>query len=70
MGDLAQAIGRAAGGLIETLLQAKKNGGSKADAERELARAAERGDLVSDALWDSLDSYVESTRNFEQDGAG
>ena len=69
MGDLAQAIGSAAGGLIETLLQAKRNGGSKADAERELARAVERGELVSDALWNALGNYVEDTRDFERDGA-
>lgn len=70
MGELAQAIGSAAGGLIETLLRAKKNGGTKADAERELARAAERGELVSDTLWESIGSYVETTRDFERDGAG
>ena len=69
MGELAQAIGAAAGGLIETLLQAKKNGGSKADAERELARLVERGDVVSDALWNALGTYVETTRDFEKDGA-
>jgi hypothetical protein len=66
MGEL---IGKAVGGIIDAIVQARQNGLSKAEAERELARKAERGELVSDELWNELGDYVKTTRDFERDGA-
>jgi hypothetical protein len=66
MGEL---IGKAVGGIIDAIVKAREAGLSKAEAERELARRAERGELVSDELWDSLGEYVKTTRDFERDGA-
>lgn len=66
MGD---AIGGIVGNIVDAVIRAREAGLSKAEAEREIARAAERGDLVSDEAWETMGEYVQSTRDFEKHGA-
>jgi len=66
MGD---AIGGIVGNIVDAVIRAQEAGLSKAEAEREIARAAERGDLVSDEAWEKMGEYVQSTRDFEKHGA-
>ena len=67
MGEL---LGKAAGLLLDAIVEAKKNGASKEEAERAAAAAVTRGEVVSDDLYDALGDYVQTTRDFERDGAG
>lgn len=71
MGEaLGEGLGIVAGRIVDALMRAREAGMTKAEAEREIARQAERGDLVSDELWESLGSYVKTTEDFEKNGAG
>jgi len=66
---MGEAVGQIVGKVLESLLKARRAGLSRAEAERELAHQAERGELVSDELWASLGNYVDTTRDFERGGA-
>jgi hypothetical protein len=66
MGD---AIGGIVGNLIDAVIRAREAGLSKAEAEREIARAVERGEIVSDDAYERVGQYVQSTRDFEKNGA-
>ena len=66
---MGEAVGQIVGKVLESLLKARQAGLSRADAEKRLAMQAERGELVSDELWESLGDYVDTTRDFERGGA-
>ena len=67
MEALATKIGKIAVGAIISAVQAGK---SRADAINAAADAVRREDVVSDELWNELQQYIDTTRDFEEHGAG
>lgn len=54
--------------LFNIFKKAREAGKSRKEAELEAARAVERGDVVSDELYDRFDSYIDETKKFEEEG--
>jgi len=65
MDDIVKAIGTNVVNIISDAIRAGK---SRKEAEDEAARALERGDVVSEEVYDRLDNYVKETRDFEKNG--
>jgi hypothetical protein len=67
MEELASRIGEiAVGAIIEAIRQRK----SREQAVEDAIAALRREDVVSDELWNDLQRYIESTADFEENGAG
>lgn len=67
MEQLATQLGQiAAGAIVEAIRQGK----TRAQAMEEAAMAIRRTDVVSDELWNEFQRYIERTRNFEEHGSG
>lgn len=54
--------------LFDIFEKARAAGKSREEAEREAARAVERGEVVSDELYDRFDDYIDDTKKFEEEG--
>lgn len=67
MGELAKKLGEiAAGAIIEAIRQGK----TRAQAMEEAAMAIRRTDVVSDELWNDFQRYIDRTKDFEEHGSG
>lgn len=66
MEALATKIGKIAVGAI---VDAIRNGKNRAEAIDAAAAAVRREDVVSDELWNELQQYIDTTRDFEENGA-
>jgi hypothetical protein len=65
MNEIIEIVGTA---LVTIIRDQIKAGKSRKDAEAEAARAVLRGDVVSDELYDRLEKYIASTKDFEDNG--
>ncbi len=65
-----EAIGKILGELaVGAIAEAIRQGRTRREAQDAAAISILRSDVVSDELWDALDRYIASTRDFEDDGA-
>lgn len=67
MEEFAKKIGEIAVGAISKAIKA---GRSRREALDEAIAELRREDVVSDDLWNDLESYIADTRDFEENGAG
>lgn len=65
MDDIIETVGK---NLLGVIGDAIKAGKSRKEAEAEGARAVERGDIVSDDLYERFENYIDETKKFEDEG--
>jgi len=63
--ELIKTIGTNVVDLVERLIDA---GRKREEIVAELIAALERKDIVSDELFDRFESYIQDTKNFEENG--
>ena len=67
MEEFAKKIGEIAVGVIS---EAIRRGRTRREALDEAIATLSRDDVVSDDLWNDLETYIADTRDFEEHGAG
>lgn len=65
MEEIIKAVGT---NLVKIIQDSIRAGKSMKEAEIEAAKAVERGDVVSQEMYDRMSSYISSTKSFEDNG--
>lgn len=67
MSELVEKIGKI---VVGAIIKAIQEGKSRREAMDAGAAAVRREEIVSDDLWAELERYIETTKDFEENGAG
>jgi hypothetical protein len=65
MEEIIKAVGT---NLVKIIGDSIRAGKSMKEAEIEAAKAVQRGDVVSQEMYDRMKSYISSTKSFEDNG--